>query len=677
MIAHPFLNRRPTVATLRHSGNSAHSSHLDQNPLSSKRISRSVLTRGPSGRAACHAAFITGLIIACLSMHTPAWAQPGQDNNPLSWDRQIRGLFQRYCYNCHRDEQTRGDINLAVDSDPRRILENRDKWELVAHVLESDDMPPPDTRRRPSEEERERMVQFLQELLVDLDCESVKDPGPPPLRRLNRTEYDLAILDLTGLDLQLAQDFPPDPTSFGFDNIGPALTFTPVQVQQYHEAARQVVREIIAVRETSPEIYERIFGESGMPGDVGQLVRQFTDRAVRRPATDDFVDRLLAIYQQSREAGEDQEAAMGHVVTAVLMSPQFLMRVEQIREEESEPYRVDDYDLASRLSFFLWSRPPDDELLSLAADGRLGEPDTLTEQTLRMLKDPRSVAFARNFFGQWLGLDGAASHEVDREIFPEFDEELRRWMVAEVEELFREIIQQDRPVLELIDADYTFVNQRLAEHYGLDAVEGVAMRRVPLSDRRRGGALTAAALLMVQSDPNRTNVPRRGNYIADRLLGAAPPPPPPDVPPLEESAEGREIPLRELLEKHRSSSACSSCHARIDPYGFSLENYDAIGRWRTHDAGQPIDNRESLPDGTELDGPVALKDLLLQSREVFLRQFARNLLIYALGRGLEGADQCVVDDLVVAATEQEYRLSAVVLTLVQSRPFLYRRNPDY
>ncbi|MCL4204305.1 MAG: DUF1592 domain-containing protein [Pirellulaceae bacterium] len=624
----------------------------------------------------CHRLAAVILVLTCAA---PAHAQPGRHEDPLSWDRNVGGLFRRYCYSCHNEEQTRGDVNLAMDTDPRLILKHREKWEVASHLLESEDMPPADAAARPNANERKLMLQFLEQTLTDLNCDSVNDPGPPPLRRLNRTEYDNAILDLTGLDLRLAEDFPPDPSSFGFDNIGPALTFTPVQVEQYHAAARMAVQAVVDVRETSPDRYTRMFGgDDKTDADATrEVIRRFTTRAFRRPAAEPFIERLTGLYQKSREAGEDRQTALQHVFTAVLMSPRFLIRVEENRESSNEPYRIDDYELATRLSFFLWSRPPDETLLQLAAGGRLSEPETLRSQTLRMLKDERSQALVKNFFGQWLGLRGIASHQVDADVFPDYDAELGGLMLAEVESLLAGLVQQDRPVTDLIDADYAYWNERLAKHYGLDSVRGSELRRVTLMDRRRGGVLTSAALLMLQSDPNRTNVPRRGNYVADRILGTAPPPPPPDVPALEVAADGKPVPLRELLEKHRASPACASCHARIDPLGFALENYDALGRWRTHDAGKPIDASGQLPDGTELDGPVALKDVLLKSREAFVRSFAKNLLIYALGRGLEEVDQCVIRDMIAAANAEEDHFSAIVLALVNSRPFLYRRNPEF
>lgn len=615
--------------------------------------------------------------VACLSAGQ-AFAQPGKHLDPLSWDRNVQKLFRTHCYDCHDTEDASGGIDLAKDADPLLIRRNRDTWLGAVHVLTTGDMPPTDADPRPSDDERQLMIRFLEQTLTSLNCEVVDDPGPPPLRRLNRTEYDNSVADLLGLELGLAASFPPDPSSFGFDNIGPALSFSPVQLELYHAAARKAVAAVRATRLTAPETHARVFGgpDETDPASARPLIRRLAEQAFRRPLADGQLDRLVAIYEQSR-ATEDHETALGHVLTAVLISPHFLIRLEHNREAATEPYRIDGHELASRLSFFLWSRPPDEELLMLAAAGKLAKPEALAAQVRRMLADRRSGALVRNFFGQWLGLRGLADKQVDSDVFPEYDAALAGLLVAEVEAVLTEIVAQDRPLSHLIDADYTYLNDRLARHYDLPAVAGTELQRVSLSDRRRGGVLTSGALLMSQADPNRTNVPRRGNYIADRILGRAPPPPPPDVPALDTAAGGRTLTLRELLEKHRESATCGGCHGRIDPIGFSLENYDAIGRWRTLDAGQPIDPSGTLPDGHELDGPVALKDYLLGAREPFLRQFARMLLIYALGRGLEEADECVVRDLIAAAEADDLRFSAVVQAVVASRPFLYRRNPEF
>jgi hypothetical protein len=404
--------------------------------------------------------------------------------------------------------------------------------------------------------------------------------------------------------------------------------------------------------------------------------QQFASRAFRRPAEEPYVEQLMGLYDLARDKGQSHEAAVGHLLTSVLISPQFLLRIETNRPDQEEPYPVDDYELATRLSYFLWSRPPDEPLLRLAEAGTLSQDQTLEAETRRMLADPRSAALADHFFGQWLSLRDAATHQPDREQFPEFDESLRAAMVEEMRRFLAELVRQDRPITDLIDANYTYLNQTLARHYAIDGDFGDQWQRVTLNDRRRGGVITSAALTMLLADPGRTNVPRRGNYIAGRLLGTPPPPPPADVPLLEEvAADAEHKTLRELLELHRSKPECASCHAKMDPLGFALENYDAIGRWREQDSGQPIDASGQLADGRRFVGPLGLKDVLLEKRDAFAKTMVRNLLIYALGRGLQGSDECVVRDCLDAASKNEDRFSSVVVAITQSVPFRYRRNP--
>ncbi|SFI92948.1 DUF1592 domain-containing protein [Planctomicrobium piriforme] len=623
-------------------------------------------------------------LVACCCgvMSSLAFAQPGRDKDPLSWDRNIHGLLQRYCFRCHSSNSPKGDVDLAQDVDPRLILEHRSVWETAASLIESKEMPP-EKAKQPSDEERALLVKFLNETLNSLDCAALQEPGPPTLRRLNRTEYDNSVLDLTGLDLKLGENFPPDPSGFGFDNIGDVLTLSPVQVEQYHTAARTIVRELIDSPQKNPAAYQLVLfeqpGEKRAERDVAKnVISRFATRAYRRPVEPATVDRLLVIYDKAREQQQSHDQAVGHMLTAVLISPHFLMRLERNQPEASDPYPVDDFELATRLSYFLWSRPPDDTLLKLAAERRLSDEKVLEEQTRRMLADPRSAALVDNFFGQWLGLRDVASHQPDKKLFPEFDESLRQAMQSEVNRLIAEIVQQGRPLTELVDSSYTYLNGPLSKLYGIDGVSGEQMQRVELKSRQRGGILTSAAVLMAQADPGRTNVPRRGNYVADRILGTPPPPPPPVIPPLEDAGKGsgKTLTLRELLEIHRRNPECASCHAKIDPLGFSLENYDAIGRWREQESGQPINASGELPGGRKFSGPVELKDILLEQKHAFARNLAKNMLIYALGRGLHAEDECVIRAAVSAAEQNEDKLSELIVSIVKSVPFRYRRNAE-
>jgi len=595
--------------------------------------------------------------------------------NPFDFDRSIRTLLNKNCYRCHNEEKKKGNVNLQKDENPRMIFENPKVWLTALEALEQKQMPPK-KEPQPADADRKLLIDFLKKTLNSLDCEHPRDPGKPSVRRLNRTEYDNSIRDLTGLDLHLADDFTPDASSYGFDNIGEALALSPVMVEQYHDAARKVMLELIDRKAKNPGSWLRVFLGEGVSARV--IIQVFATRAFRRPVEPALIDRLLGIYDKARGKGLSHEASVRPMLTAVLISPRFLMRLETARPGVKEAYPVDDYDLASRLSYFLWSAPPDDELLRLAAKGRLSASEVLEKQTRRMLADPRSQELVENFMGQWLQLRGLSGHTPVAKKFPTFTESLRSAMRQEMDLFLGELVRKDRPLTEIVDADYTYLNEELARHYGIDGVQGPEMRRVLLPDHRRGGAVTSAAVLMLQSDPERNNVPRRGNYIAASILGTPPPPPPPDIPALEDSkTAGKEQTLRQLLDLHRSKPECFTCHSRIDPLGFSLENFDAIGRWRDTDAGAPVDASGMLPDGKAFRGPVELKQILLARRDEFTKTLTGNLMIYALGRGLQREDDCVLRAALESASKNGYRFSSLVVTIVQSFPFRHRRNPDY
>lgn len=599
--------------------------------------------------------------------------------SPFDFDRSIRTLLSKYCYRCHDEEKKKGNLNLSKDENPRMIFENPKVWTTALEALEGKQMPPK-KEPQPPDADRKLLVDFVRKTLNSLDCEHPRDPGRPAVRRLNRTEYDNSVEDLIGIDLSLGDNFSPDASSYGFDNIGEALALSPVLVEQYHDAARKVLVEVVDKKAQHPDSYKKVFFAQGAdePAAARQIIERFATRAFRRPADPAFIGRLLGIYDQARAKGLNHEAAIRPMLTAVLISPRFLLRIEAARPDVKGPYPVDDYDLATRLSYFLWSSPPDDQLLALAEKKALSAPEVLETQTRRMLADPRSQSLVDNFMGQWLQLRGLSTHAPDAKKFPQFTDTLRAAMKKELSLFLGEIVRKDRPLTELVDSDYTYVNEELARHYGIDGVKGPEPRRVSLKDHRRGGVITSAAVLMLQSDPERNNIPRRGNYIASSILGTPPPPPPPDIPALEDSrSSGKEQTLRQLLDLHRSKPECFTCHSRIDPLGFSLENFDAIGRWRDTEAGLPVDASGVLPDGKAFAGPVELKQILMSRKDEFTRTLTTNLLIYALGRGLQREDDCVVRAAQDAAAKNGYKFSALVVTVVQSFPFRNRRNPDY
>ncbi len=388
----------------------------------------------------------------------------------------------------------------------------------------------------------------------------------------------------------------------------------------------------------------------------------------------------MALYQMGREEGNfDRGIEKG--LQAMLVSPNFLFRLEQDPAglASGSVYRLSDVEIASRLSFFLWSSIPDEELLGLAEQGRLRDPKILEQQVRRMLNDRRAQALGENFAGQWLYLRNVESVKPDSDEFPEFDAELRRAMKRESELFFEAILREDRSVMELLDADYTFLNERLAEHYGIPKIHGPQFRKVALNDPNRGGVLGQASILTVTSYPNRTSVVLRGKWVLENLFGMPPPPPPPDIPDLqeEEAGTGKRLTMRAAMELHRANPTCASCHARMDPIGFALENFDAIGKWRTQAAGTPIDASGKLPDGSQFEGPAELKEILLANyRKQFVTTVTEKLLTYALGRGVEYYDKPTVRSITRQAARNDYRLSDLIVAITASKPFQMRRTPE-
>jgi hypothetical protein len=401
-------------------------------------------------------------------------------------------------------------------------------------------------------------------------------------------------------------------------------------------------------------------------------------RAFRRPVTDADLKPLLAFYQSGRRE-RDFDYGIEKALRAMLVSPDFLFRMERdpAGSGPGSVYRVGDFELASRLSFFLWSSVPDDTLLDLAEKGKLKDPAVLEQQVHRMLDDPRSESLVANFAGQWLYLRSLAQVKPDPDAFPEFDESLRQAFQQETELFFQTILREDRPVMELLGANYTFLNQRLAEHYGIPNIYGSQFRKVALTDPNRGGLLGQGSILTVTSYPNRTSVVQRGKWILENLLGAPPPPPPVVLDLKPHAADGRLLTMREQMEQHRANPICASCHARMDPIGFSLENYDGVGKWRSQDGGSTIDASGKFPGGVQFDGPAGLKKLLLTSyHDDFVETVTEKLLTYALGRGLEYYDQPTVRSIAKEAGQDNYRISALVTAIVRSTPFQMRRTPD-
>jgi hypothetical protein len=587
--------------------------------------------------------------------------------------KDVRPLLETYCFKCHAGEKVKGDVNLAGYKDADAVQRAPKFWQNVLTQVEERHMPP-EGKPQPAEEQREKLAGWLRDTLNNLDFSKLpKDPGRVTARRLNAAEYNNTIRDLLGVNSRPADAFPADGGGGGgFDNNADTLFLPPILMEQYLRAAGNVLKEADADRLVAKRSGEEVSKQEAARASV----EAFAGRAYRRPATKDEVDRLMRLFDAADKRGESFEDALRLALKGVLVSPQFLFRVEH-DQESKEPYTVSDYELASRLSYFVWSSMPDEELLKLAGEKKLHDPEVLAGQVRRMLKDPKSKALAENFGGQWLTFrELKTTAQPDRKRFREFTPAVRDAMYDEAVEFVDSVFRDDAPLTTLIDADYTFLNDALAKHYGIKDVKGQEMRRVTLPpDSPRGGVLALGGVLTVTSYPLRTSPVLRGKLVLDEILGAPPPPPPPEVTELpQDDVQPDGLSFRKRLEAHRSRAECASCHARMDPIGFGLENFDPVGRWRTEQGGQPVDSGGELTTGEKFSGPKELKKILAKRKEVFARTVAEKMLAYALGRGLEFYDQPAVKGIADAVAKEDYRSSTLVVEIARSYPFRYRRN---
>jgi hypothetical protein len=423
-----------------------------------------------------------------------------------------------------------------------------------------------------------------------------------------------------------------------------------------------------------PAVHERIMAhakDAKQREAAQEIATRFATKAFRRPVKTEEVDRLLKLYDRAEKSGLRFEERMRLTLSGVLVSPHFLFRIELDPSDAKpgETYAVSDFNLASRLSYFLWSSMPDQELFDLAAKGQLRA--NLEAQTRRMLKDPKSDAFIENFAGQWLTIRNLHTATPDKAKFPNFDDELKKAMYEETEYFFEAIVREDRSILDFLDADFTFVNERLAKHYGIDGVKGKNFKRVQLPETRRG-ILTHASILTLTSNPTRTSPVKRGKWVMEQILGTPPPSAPADVPEFEENPKELKGSLRQRLEQHRANPSCAVCHNKMDPLGFAFENFDAVGAWRTKDGEFAIDPAGVLPGGEAFKTPGELIKILKTKKDLFSRNLAEKMLVYSLGRGVEYYDKCAVDKITEELAKNDYRFSILIVEIVKSEPFLMR-----
>jgi hypothetical protein len=795
------------------------------------------------------------------------------------FENSVKPFLAKNCFVCHNPKLQSGNLNLQAFADESSAAAHRDTWELVVHKLTAGEMPPKGLPR-PKEAEKQAFLAYLQAEFDREDQAAQPDPGHVTARRLNRSEYNNTVRDLFGVDIHPADDFPPDSSGYGFDNIGDVLSLSPVLMERYLGAAEHVVRAALfgpaplkpalshygrphttpaldakpgvgprftvtdydltgltmpnalhvehnfpvdgdyvlepgllgyrprgsesaqvgiwidgkMVHQVQVDPLDTGFGKityngqggqyrgritagthrvditilrqyEGLPVSVGgfnpslkpvppppdltllkpppgsppdevaafytrqakaanapfkmnsvsvdtvdiagpydeptgpspeslkrvyvcghldghhqsscarKIVAAMQRRAWRRPVSTAEVARILSIMSTVQEQGASYEEGLAASLEAILVSPKFLFRVEDVSvDTQDRPHPVTQFELASRLSYFLWSSTPDDELLKAADRGVLRKPDVLAAQVRRMLKDCKSEALVENFGGQWLETRRLESVQPDPQKFPQFDAYLRWSMKKETEMFIEDIIREDKSVLDLLDGKYTFVNERLAQHYGMAGIKGPEFRKVDLSGTPRGGVLTQASVLTTSSYPTRTSVVLRGKWVLENLLNAPVPPPPPDVPNLDEAAVGTSMSLRQQMEKHRANAVCASCHSRMDPLGFGLENFNAVGEWRDKDGKFPVDASGTLPDGRSFLGPEQLEKVLVDRRVDFTEGITEKMLTYALGRGIERYDKRTVKEIARNLAANNYKFSSLVLNIIESLPFQQERG---
>jgi len=623
----------------------------------------------------CQSAIIGPLVclLALAVMSARASAEPAAI--PPS----VLTVLETHCLDCHSGDEASAGIDLAAVKSPDDVYRQGRAWNKALRVVRSHEMPPK-SEAPISDEERQMLADWIEASFRSHDCSAQNEPGHVTIRRLNRVEYRNTIRDLFGMELDAARDLPADAAGNGFDNQGDTLFIPPVLLEKYLDTTKRLLEQALA--EGAPgraALLVAAPSDSVTPTDAArQNLQAFLPRAFRRPVREDEFAARVALVEQALARGESFEQGMTAAFMATLLSPHFLFRIEQDQAPEgsSDAYPITDHELATRLSYFLWSTMPDQQLTELANTGTLSKPEVLREQVLRMLADPKSVALAEEFAAQWFGFRDLRTHEMDIRRFGDFGG-VRDWMYDESHTFFDALFRENLRVLEILDCNYAYVNDRLAAHYGLPTVEGGHIRKVELADRRRGGVLGMGSTLTVSSYPTRTSPVLRGKWILETLLGTPPPPPPPNVKEVSKSDEVRDgMTLRQRLEKHRANESCASCHAKMDPLGFALENFDGIGKWRDQDNGIDVDAVATLPDGTELKGIADLKDALLERQDVFLRQLVERMLTYALGRAVDYYDECTIRQAISRLAEHDYRSHELILAVVESYPFRHKKNAD-
>ena len=653
----------------------------------------------------CIAGVFTALLLGC------GWSQSGRAEiatpaaDDLGFHSRIQPLLRQHCFECHAGESVEGGVRLDRFTDAASILDERSMWLRALAAVDGGEMPPDPEGSGFTPQDATVVKEWIRSEVETIDPANplFLDPGPAVIRQLTPTEYRRSILEVLGFDFDLEQliGLGDQYTEAVFSNNGRSLTMDPTTFDRYYDAAHEVLAQFFddenggwfkagwqvmnGRRVKAKAAREKLLAEGGGTTDseaARRILGRVASRAFRRPATDAQVDTLMTLFDREIAAGGSFTAGLRKAILPILTSPRFLFRIEGERDVGAEPYaRLDDFELATRLSYFLWAAPPDRELMTLAEEGRLHDPAVLAGQVQRLLKDDRAGSLTDIFAVQWTQLHHLDKALPERQRFPKWTPTVREAAREEAVSFFNHLRREDRPVTELIDADYTFVNQELAAVYGLPGVSGTSSQKVSLpAESPRGGLMGMSAFLAMTSHTNRTKPTARGKWILDVMYGTPPPPPPANVEALDDQTKRNpelvSLSFREQLNLHATEAACRGCHDRIDPLGFAMESFNGIGEWREKDGDKPVDNAGVLPSGRKLAGFADLKQVLLDDKDVFAANLTRKLLSYALGRNLVYSDELTVKQVTERAAAADYRFSAVIQGIVESRPFTMIRSPQ-
>ena len=619
-------------------------------------------------------------LLAVAFLAVPAFgAEP-----PASFKSTAEPLLKSYCVRCHNPNKAEGGVDLTA-ADDAAALAKRNVWKRSLGRVAAGEMPPEESKQM-TPADKAALSKWLGSAGTYLDCDPTRrDPGPPPLRRLTRTEYEHTVRDLLGVSIntRISVGMPEeDPGEGHFDNLSAALRMSPALADKYFTAADKVI-DLAFVNDSAKNrlLTPKPDAKVSERDAATQVLTTLARRAYRRPPEPADVARLMGFYDKARGKGGSHEDGVKAAMKPVLVSPNFLFRVEQDRPATGTApgVAVDDYELATRLSYFLWSSMPDDELFRVAAAKKLSDPVEYEKQVARMLKHRSARELTAALSDHWIGLKHFEKARPTQEFFPTFNQGVRRGMQDEVRAFVDNLRTEDRPVTDLLDADYTFVNADLAKFYGISGPAGRDAKKVPLKpEDHRGGLLGMGAVLAMTSHTFRTSPTQRGKYVLDVIFGTPPPPPPANVGTLKnddpKDKKKAVVTFKDQLAQHATQAGCAGCHKKIDPLGFALDNYNAVGLWREGTKEFPLDTTGVLPTGETVNGVGDLKKVILSRKDEFAKNMAAKVLEFALGRELDGQDECTVNEVHAAMQKSGYKFSTLVLETTKSVPFRQRRG---